>query len=142
MDGLGSTFWRENDDASPVFEQIAGVISFGEFDATAATFDNSRADQTDRIMRSGKGMIDAGEFELTLGFKDAGTDAAYDALLDADLASVDDRRYRVQLPTTGKTAITFTALVTGVGLAFPVGDRMARKVKFKRQDLAAAGVWV
>tara|TARA_R110001583_G_scaffold34551_1_gene115862 strand:- start:15265 stop:15687 length:423 start_codon:yes stop_codon:yes gene_type:complete len=138
-DGLGATLWREND--VPVFEQVAGVRSFGDLDFSADTYDDSTVDQTDRWKRKSKGMIDAGETEVVLVWKDATSDPVYDTLI-GDLEADTVRNYQVQLPTTGKTAFTLPALVTGIGAAFPVGDKMARKIKLTLSGKPTQGVWV
>jgi len=137
MNGFGTTFWREN--VSNVFEKVAGIRNFGEQEATADTHETTEVDQDDNYKTFDGGLIDPGEFELELTWKDRATaDAAHTGLLD-DLGKLG--RFQTRLPTAGKTSFTYDAVVTSIGEAFPVEGEIARKVKFKRSGKPVEGVW-
>lgn len=140
MKGFGTTFHREDDQVTPAMQQIAGVHNFGEMGKSRGTYDTTAQDQADPYKTFGGGLVDAGEFELELTFKDAAADANYDLLL-SDIELDAPRRYEVRLPTTGKTKFTFDALVTDIGVAMPMEDKIVRKVKFKLSGKPVTGVW-
>lgn len=141
--GFGTTFWRKNDDDPAVFEQIAGVRNYGALDASADTYEETEVDQAEPYKTYGKGLIDSGEFELTLSWKSAAdAAAAYKALL-ADLEADGNRSYEVRLPEkAGKVTFELTAMVTGVGSEFPADNAITRKVKMKLSGKVVEGVWV
>lgn len=136
--GRGTQFWRHN---GTDFERVAGIRNYGELNATAETYDDTEVDDDSGYKKFGVGMIDPGEFELELTFKDAASaDPAHAALL-ADLGS--QGRYQIRLPVdAGKTSITFDAVVTDKGTGFPADNAVMRKMKFKLRGEPIEGVWV
>ncbi len=135
--GRGTQFWRHD---GTEFKRIAGIRNYGELDESAETYDDTEVDDADGYKKFGVGMKDAGEFELQLTFKDAATADADHAAMLADFG--EQGQYQIRLPdAAGKTSITFDAVVTGKGMAFPADGAVARKMKFKLRGKPIEGVW-
>ena len=141
VQGAGANFWRENDDVTPVLENIADVYTIGDFEQSAETSDASKQDATERFKEFiSVGQIDPGELEVDLTFRAKGVDSAFDGLY-TDFKDGQPRTYEVRIKDAGKTKFTFKAIPIMFGTPLPRDGFVSRKVKFKLSGEIIEGVW-
>ena len=94
--GLGTKFYRESDVTAGTYDRVASVASITLPGLQRDTIEIEDLDPPDALKQKRLGLIDAGEFGLTLNF-DPG-DASHQ-LLEADLDAALSHNYKVELPS-------------------------------------------
>jgi predicted secreted protein len=99
--GWGGEFWLDNAAATPVLTELKQVKSFTLPQDEVDEVDVSHLKSPGRRREYAPGMIDGGEFEVTLNFR-AGSDT--DQLLAAALADGSTRSFKAVIPERGVAA--------------------------------------
>ena len=118
--GVGTEFKRGDGASNEQFTAIAEVNSIGGPDMSRDTIDVTSLDST------------GGYREFIAGFRDGGevTLDSYDDL-KLDFESDDTVNYQIVLPDTNNTTFDFAALVSSLGAAVPMDDKVAATATFK-----------
>jgi predicted secreted protein len=128
--GVGTLFKRGNEDSSSgaaeTFTAIGEINSITGPSKTRDTIDVTDLDSTDGYREFIGSFRDGGEVSLGMNFKFE----TYDDMND-DFESDTLRTYQIVLPDTGNTTFTFEALVTSLGLAVPMDDKITADVTLK-----------
>ena len=117
--GVGTTF---NRNGSP----IAEVNSITGPNLSRDTIDVTSLDTTGGYREFIGGFRDGGEISLEMNF----TEASFDALKD-DFESADVQAYTIVFSDTGSTTLGFSGLVTAIGVAVPMDDKVTANVTIK-----------
>lgn len=127
ISGVGTSFTRGDDLSSgTAFTAIAEVNSISGPNLSRDTIDVTSLDSTGGFREFIGGFRDGGEVTLEMNF----TLDGYDTIKD-DFDSDDLRDYQIVLPDTGATTFEFSALVTNLGLAIPMDDKITCDVTLK-----------
>ena len=126
--GVGTTFERSDMASSPTFTAIAEVNSITGPSMTRDTIDVTSLDSTGGYREFIAGFRDGGEVTLNMNF----TVAGYDDLKD-DFGLETKVNYRINLDKGGSndTKFDFAGLVTSLGLAVPMDDKVTTDVTIK-----------
>jgi predicted secreted protein len=123
--GVGTVFGRGNGSSgTETFTPLAEVNSITGPNKTRDTIDVTSLDSEGGYREFIAGFRDGGEVSLEMNF----TYATYDIIND-DFESEDSVNYQIELPDG--TSFTFTGLVTAVGLAVPLDDKVTSSVTVK-----------
>ncbi len=129
--GLGTTVGYETTPASGTYTTVGEVIEFSPPSSSMDTVDATDFSHVDGHRRFIAGLIDAGEVSFTLHYDPALT--VYGALDTIYKARV-QRKWRFAY--AGSTVNTvIDALVTGLGRAVPMDDKMTMEVTLKVSGL-------
>lgn len=124
--GVGTQFKRGDGASNEAFTAIAEINSIGGPDMSRDTIDVTSLDSTGGYREFIAGFRDGGEISLDMNF----TLATYDDM-KLDFESDDTVNYQIVLPDTGNTTFEFAALVTGLGVAVPMDDKVTATVTLK-----------
>lgn len=126
ISGVGTLFKRSDMTSSPTFNAIAEINSISGPDKTRETIDVTSLDSTGGYREFIASFRDAGQVVLEMnftrdGYLDMNDDFEIDTLVD----------YQIVLPDTGSTTLDFSGLVTDIGLAVPLDDKVTAPVTIK-----------
>jgi predicted secreted protein len=121
--GVGTKFRRWN---KVNWVDIAEINSITGPNKSRTTIDTTSLDSTGGYREFIGGFRDGGTVTLPMNF----TRATYD-LMNDDFESDTLQNYEIYLPDTEGTSFEFEALVTELGLAIPVDDKITADVTLK-----------
>ena len=125
--GVGTKFQRGNGSSSTeTFDDIAEVNSISGPNMSRDTIDVTSLDSSGGYREFIAGFRDGGEVTLEMNF----SLATYDLMKD-DFEQSDTWNYRIILPDTGATQFDFAGLVTSLGIAVPMDDKVTSSVTIK-----------
>ncbi|MFD9445513.1 phage tail tube protein [Streptomyces sp. NPDC060006] len=129
IDAFGTQFLRDSNGAG-TFVAIANVSDISGPERSREAIEVTAHDSPDKYREFIKGLKDGGEVTLTLNY-DPGS--ATHSALDADFEEDALRDYQVVLLPGDSDEHTwdFAGLITGLGDAFPIDDKMEREATFK-----------
>ncbi|WP_329545569.1 hypothetical protein OG548_14420 [Streptomyces sp. NBC_01356] len=129
IDAFGTQFKRDSTGAG-VFVAIANVSDISGPERTREAIEVTAHDSPDKYREIIKGLKDGGEVTLTINYDPGET--THEAL-DADFEEDELRAYQVVLLPGEADEHTwdFTAMITDLGDAFPIDDKMERDATFK-----------
>lgn len=126
ISGIGTKFQRSDMASSPAFTTIAEVNTIGGPNMSRDTIDVTSLDSTGgydefigAIRKGGEVAINA-NYTLA-GYVDMKTDFESDSKVD----------YQIVLPDTGNTTLSFSALVTALGISESPTDKIPMDVTIK-----------
>lgn len=124
--GVGASFQRESDVSSGQFDAIAEVNNIDGPNKTRATIDVTSLDSEGGYKEYIPSFRDAGELNLDMnfthdGFKD----------MNADFESEDTKNYKIVLPDSDTTTLSFAGFVSSIGMSVPKDDKVTCKVTIK-----------
>ena len=119
ISGQGTKFERED---GGVWAAIANVFNISGPGMSRETIETTTYDSVGWRDKIG-GIRDGGTVTFSMNF----TRAAY-LILKGDFESDDPRQYRIVLPDTDGTTITFSGLVTEIPLTVPETDRITADI--------------
>lgn len=126
ISGVGTVFNRGDGTSSESFTAIAEINTITGPNKTRDTIDVTSLDSTGGYKEFIGSFRDAGEVTLGMNFTLAGySDMNADFELDTLV------NYQIVLPDTGNTTFEFAALVTSLGLAIPMDDKITADVTLK-----------
>lgn len=129
IDAFGTQFKRDSTGAG-VFVTIANVSDLSGPSLTREAIDVTAHDSPNQYREFVKGLKDGGEVTLTLNY-DPGAATHADLLSDFEEDTLRDYQI-VALPGESDEATwEFSALITALGDAYPIDDRMEREVTVK-----------
>ena len=126
ISGVGTAFNRGDGTSSESFDAIAEINTITGPNKSRGTIDVTSLDSTGGYKEFIAGFRDAGEVTLNMNFTLAGY-----ADMDADFEIDTLTNYQIVLPDTGNTTFEFAALVTALGLAIPMDDKVTADVTLK-----------
>jgi predicted secreted protein len=112
--------------STPTFSAIAEVNSISGPNKSRATMDVTSLDSTGGYREFRASFRDPGEVQLSMNF----TLATY-TLLNDDFEDESPRDYQIEFPDAGKTTFEFSGLVTAMGSAVPLDDKVTATVTIK-----------
>lgn len=124
--GVGTKFKRSDMASSPTFSDIAEVNSIDGPNMSRDTIDVTSLDSTGGYREFIGGFRDGGEVTLEMNFTLTGY-----AQMKADFESSSRVNYQIVLPDSGATTFDFSALVTSLGTAIPMDDKVTSSVTIK-----------
>jgi predicted secreted protein len=125
--GVGARFLRADAASSGTgFTAIAEINSISGPNKSRATIDVTSLDSAGGYREFIASFRDAGEITLEMNW----TRDGYDQIND-DFESDTAWDYQVEFPDTGNTTLDFTALVTALGSAIPLDDKITMSVTLK-----------
>ena len=126
--GVGAKFQRGDGGSTSVenFTDIAEVNSISGPNMSRDTIDVTSLDSTGGYREFIAGFRDGGEVSLEMNF----SLATYDTMKD-DFEDEETHNYRIVLPDTGATTFDFAGLVTSLGMAVPMDDKVTSSVTIK-----------
>lgn len=126
--GVGAQFQRASVMSSQgeSFVAISEINSISGPNKTRAVIDVTSLDSTGGYREFIGGFRDGGEVTLEMNFTPSGFDQMND-----DFESDSSRDYKIVLPNTEATEFLFTALVTDLGMAVPMDDKVTANVTLK-----------
>ncbi|GEC02952.1 hypothetical protein SSP24_06070 [Streptomyces spinoverrucosus] len=129
LDAFGTQFKRDSTGAG-AFVAIANVSDISGPERSREAIEVTAHDSPDEYREFVKGLKDGGEVTITINY-DPG-DTSHSAL-DGDFEEKDLRAYQVVILPGDPDEHTwdFTALITDLGDAFPIDDKMEREATFK-----------
>ncbi|MCZ7414317.1 phage tail tube protein [Streptomyces sp. WMMC897] len=128
-DAFGVVLKRDSDGAG-TFAAIANVSDLSGPERERESIEVTAHDSPDQYREFVKGLKDGGEVSATINYDPA--ESSHSAL-DDDFEEDDLRDYQIVILPGEADEHTwdFAALITSLGDAFPVDDRMEREVTFK-----------
>lgn len=123
--GAGTTFGRGTSQTG-TFTPIAEINSISGPDKSRNTIDTTSLDTADGYKTFIAGFRDSGQITLEMNF----TRATYE-LINDDFESDDQIWYRISLPDSEETKLTFLGLVINSGAAIPLEDKVTASVTIK-----------
>lgn len=128
-DAFGTQLKRDSNGAG-AFVTVANISDLNGPGRQRDAIEMTAHDSPNQYREFGKGLKDGGEVTATINYDP--TETSHTAL-DADFEEDDLRDYQIViLPgTADEHTWDFSALITDIGDAFPVDDRMERDVTFK-----------
>lgn len=125
--GVGAEFKRADTGSSgTTFSAIAEVNSISGPNKSRATIDVTSLDSSGGYREFIASFRDAGEVTLEMNW----TRDGYDQIND-DFESDTAWEYQIVFPDTGNTTLEFTGLVTALGSAIPLDDKITMSVTIK-----------
>lgn len=124
--GVGTIFARSDMASSPAFTAIAEINSIGGPNMTRDTIDVTALDSAGGFREFIAGFKDAGEVVLGMNFSIGGYND-----MKTDFESSVLRNYRITLGNTATTQFDFAGLVTALGQAVPLDDKVTLDVTIK-----------
>ena len=124
--GVGTTFKRGDGTSNEAFTAIAEVNSITGPNKSRGTIDVTTLDSTNGYREFIASFRDAGEVTLNMNF----TRDGYDDMND-DFESDDTVNYQIVFSDTGATTFDFAGLVTAIGVAVPMDDKVTMDVTIK-----------
>ena len=124
--GEGTKFKRGDGASNESFTAIAEVNSITGPNKTRDSIDVTSLDSTGGYREFIAGFRDPGEVTLNMNF----TRDGYDQMND-DFEDDDTHNYQIVLSDTGQTTFEFAALVTSLGMAIPMDDKVTADVTLK-----------
>ncbi|MCZ4605377.1 phage tail tube protein, partial [Streptomyces sp. Lzd4kr] len=128
-DAFGTQLKRDSNGAG-TFVTVANISDLNGPGRQRDAIEMTAHDSPNQYREFGKGLKDGGEVTATINYDPTETSHA---ALDADFEEDDLRDYQIVLlpGTADEHTWDFSALITDIGDAFPVDDRMERDVTFK-----------
>lgn len=128
-DAFGTQLKRDSDGAGN-FVKVANINDLNGPEREREAIEFTAHDSPDQYREFGKGLKDGGEVTFTLNYDPA---LASHEALDDDFEEKDNRDYQIVLLPGDADEHTwdFNGLITSLGDAFPVDDRMERDVTIK-----------
>jgi len=123
--GVGTIFGRGTSQAGP-FTPIAEINNIGGPEKSRDTIDTTSLDTTGGYKTFIAGFRDAGSVQLGMNFTRAGYE-----LMNDDFESEDSVWYQIALQDEDETKLTFKGLVTGLGSAIPMNDKVTANATVK-----------
>lgn len=124
--GVGTEFKRSDMASNPTFTALAEVNNIAGPNKTRDTIDVTSLDSTGGYKEFIAGFRDAGEVTLSMNFTRDGFQT-----LNTDYETSTLVNYQIVLPDTGNTTLDFGALVTSLGQAIPMDDKVTMDVTLK-----------
>jgi len=124
--GVGAELQRSNMLSSPTFTAIGEINDISGPNMSRNTIDTTALDTEGGYRTFIGGFRDGGELQLEMNFTMDGYDD-----LKSDFESSDPRDYKIVLPDAGATALSFTGLVTALGLKIPTDDKVTASCTIK-----------
>jgi len=126
--GVGTKFNRRNASgaSSGVWTQMAEINSINGPNKSRATIDVTSLDSSGGYREFIASFRDAGEVTLNMNFT---LDTFDDMNVDFEAEAAND--YQIILPDTGNTTFDFSGLVTAIGMAVPLDDKVSSDVTIK-----------
>ncbi len=124
--GVGTSFERGDGTSSESFTAIAEINTITGPNKSRDTIDVTSLDSASGYREFIGGFRDGGEVTLNMNFTLAGY-----ADMDADFELDTLTNFQIVLPDTGNTTFEFAALVTALGLAIPMDDKVTADVTLK-----------
>jgi predicted secreted protein len=124
--GVGTHFRRWGGNANPNWVNIAEINSIAGPNKTRDTIDVTSLDSTGGYREFIGGFRDGGTVTLPMNF----TRSTYDTM-NNDYESDLHQHYEIMLPDVELTSFEFVGLVTELGLAVPVDDKITADVTIK-----------
>ena len=121
--GIGTKFQRYN---GTEWQDIARVFDINGPTMTRETPEATTYDSIDGYREFISGLRDPGDVTFTLNYRRS----TY-LVFKADFEDDEAKQYRIILPDTDQTTMTFTGLVTDLPSVVPVGDRITTDVTIK-----------
>lgn len=135
-----TTFWRQNDDSTPTFEQVGDVYGM-----TAATMTRGTDEETpygnlsSTKKSSASGLLDHGSQEFTVRYKKSNPQAMA-MIEDVKNDHQTDRKYQLRINDDEKSLVLFTSIVTAAEQSFEAGY-INLKFTLVHNDRDDTGVW-
>lgn len=128
VSGVGAVFQKKTADSSDgdVFTTISQINQISGPDLSRDVIDVTNLDSTGGYREFIAGFRDGGEVTLNMNF----TKTTFD-LMKEDFDSDVLNDYRIVLPDVGNTTFSFSGLVTGIGMAIPMADKITADTKIK-----------
>ena len=120
--GFGTIFSRENNTPG-TYDDLAGILEIGELNKTRNVVDNIFYDSSSGYIGKLAGLRNAGEISVTLVYDVTEADSV---LLEGDLDIAALHNYRITWGDASGTTATFAGLVTSVGIATPIEDKVTQ----------------
>ncbi len=117
--GVGTVFKRNS-------VAVAEVNSISGPNITRGTIDVTSLDSTGGYREFIGGFRDGGEVTLNMNFT---LDSYDDFKVDIEASTL--KTYSIELPDTNTTTFSFSALVTSLGMAVPMDDKVTSDVTLK-----------
>ena len=124
--GVGAVFNRGDGTSDETFTAVAEINSIGGPDMSRDSIDVTSLDSTGGYREFIAGFRDGGEVSLDMNF----TLDSYDDM-KVDFESDDTVNYQIVLPDTNETTFEFAGLVTSLGIAVPMDDKVTATVAIK-----------
>lgn len=124
--GISTSFQRESDSSSGVYDAIAEVTNISGPSMSRDTIDVTNLDSTDGYREFITGFRDGGEMVLTMNF----TVNGYEQLHN-DFESDTVVNYQLVLPDAGEYTLGFAGLVTAMPLTVPTDAQITMDVTIK-----------
>lgn len=121
--GIGAEFRWLN---GSVFETISEITNIGGPNKSRDTIDVTNLDSPDGYAEFIGGMRNGGEVPLDMNF----TRATYE-LMDGLFESADLQDFQILLPDPEHTTVSFSGVVTALGLGIPANDKVSANVSIK-----------
>lgn len=135
-----TTFWRENDEATPVFEEVGDVYGMSNLNKTRDVSDSvPYGTGGNKKRKDADGQIDFGNqtFELRFKFDNAQANAMED---DFKATTQPDRRYQLRIGDANKSLVVMTSQISSIEKTFEPGYIML-KFTLEHNDVDESGVW-
>jgi len=126
VSGVGTVFNRSDMESNPVFTAIAEINSLDGPNKSRDTIDVTSLDSTGGYREFIASFRDGGEVTLEMNFT---RDGYLDMNADFEIETLVD--YQIVLPDAGNTTLDFSGLVTNVGLAVPLDDKISAPITIK-----------
>ena len=123
LSGVGTIFRRWN---GSVWENISEISNIGGPTKSRDTIEVTNLDSTGGYREFIAGFRDAGTVPLTMNF----TRATYDIMND-DFEDDTKQNYEIVIPDSDSTTLEFVGLVTELGLAIPMDDKISADATIK-----------
>lgn len=123
--GVGTVFGRGTAQAGP-FTAIAQINSINGPDKSRGTVDTTSLDTTGGYKTFLAGFRDGGQVQLAMNFTRAGYE-----LMNDDFEDETTKWYQIQLPDPEDTKLTFEGILTNIGSAIPIEDKVSCSVTIK-----------
>lgn len=124
--GVGTSFERQDDDSSAVYNAIAEVNSINGPTMSREFIDVTSLDSSGGYKEFIGGFRDGGQITLNMNFTVNGYEQ-----MRLDFVDSDAKNYQIVLPDTGSTTLSFAAFVTDLPLSITPDDKITCDVTMK-----------
>jgi len=136
MSGVGVRFMKSNMASSPTFAAIADINDIDGPSRSRKTITTTSLDTTGGYETFVAGFRDGGSITCNMNF----TATGYAAMV-ADFEDDDFVNYQIRIPNTEKTQLSFSALVTDIGMKIPKDDKISAPITLKISGTVTIGAW-
>lgn len=123
--GIGTEFYRW-DETSSSWKQLSEITDVSGPSKAREAVEVTHLNSPDKYKEFIKGLKEAGDVSLSMNF----TRAQYD-IMSTDFESENNQNYKIVIPDAERTTIEFEGMITELGLAIPVGDKITSDVTIK-----------